>query len=249
MKGFREYLVPAINTFVMDVLTIALIPARGGSTRVPGKNLEEVGGTPLVGRAITCAQEAECVDRVILSTDDPAIASVGERYGAEVPFLRPAELADDTAPMAGVVTHALDALAVEDELVIVILQPTVPFRTGADVDAAVQRLDVKDATSVVSVTRYETPPQWACTVDTDGWLVPTVDTSPLWSDQQVRSQDLQPLVHPNGAIFAIYSSAWREHQSFYTGETVGYEMPISRSVDIDTPEDLAYARYLASERE
>ena len=146
------------------------------------------GGTPLVGRAIACAQEAECVDRVILSTDDPTIAAVGERYGGEVPFLRPAELADDTAPMAGVVTHALDALAVEDAVVIVILQPTVPFRTGTDVDAAVQKLDEQDATAVVSVTRYETPPQWACAVDADGRLVPAGNASPLWSDQQVRSQ-------------------------------------------------------------
>jgi CMP-N-acetylneuraminic acid synthetase len=174
---------------------------------------------------------------------------VGERYAAEVPFLRPAELADDTAPMAGVVTHALDALAVEDAVVFVILQPTVPFRTGTDVDAAVQKLDGQDATAVVSVTRYETPPQWACAVDADGRLVPAGNASPLWSDQQVRSQDLQPLVHPNGAIFAMRVGAWREHRSFYTGGTVGYEMPRWRSVDIDTPEDLAYARYLASEHE
>ena len=231
----------------MDPATIALIPARGGSTRVPGKNLAEVGGTPLVGRAVTCAREAELIDRVILSTDDPEIAAVGEEYGAEVPFLRPAELADDTAPMAGVVSHLLDELDVTAAGVIVILQPTVPFRTPGDVDAAVGKLRDGEVTSVVGVTRYETPPQWACAVDADGRLVPVGDANMLWGEPPVRSQDLQPRVHPNGAIFAMRVGAWRRHRTFYTDDTVGYEMPLRRSVDIDTPDDLAYARYLASE--
>ena len=233
----------------MDPATIALIPARGGSTRVPGKNLAEVGGTPLVGRAVTCAREAELIDRVILSTDDPAIAAVGEEYGAEVPFLRPAELADDTAPMAGVVSHLLDEIDVAAAAVIVVLQPTVPFRTPGDVDAAVGKLRGGDVTSVVGVTRYETPPQRACAVDADGQLVPAGDANALWNQPPVRSQDLQPRVHPNGAIFAMRVGAWRRHRTFYTDDTVGCEMPLRRSVDIDTPEDLAYARYLASERE
>jgi N-acylneuraminate cytidylyltransferase len=202
-----------------------------------------VGGTPLVGRAVTCAREAELIDRVILSTDDPEIAAVGEEYGAEVPFLRPTELADDTAPMAGVVSHLIENLEEpRSEQVICVLLPTVPLRSPADVDAAVRRFMHSDATSLVTVNEYATPVQWACELEDTDRLRPACDEGPLWQDDEVRSQDLQGLVHPNGMVFASRIDGWVENESFYTDDTIAHMTPTVRSLDVDEPWQLDMVR-------
>ena len=226
--------------------TLAVIPARGGSTRVAEKNLRDVGGRPLLAHAIAHAEAAVRVDRVVVSTDDEEIGRVAREHGGDVPFERPAELATDTAPVAGTITHALDRAEASDGPydVVCVLQATCPLRTPADVDGALARLAESDAMSVVSVSEYVTPPQWAVTTDEEGYLAAAFDAGELWTDEPKRSQDVPELRHPNGAVFATTVDAWRTCESFYTPRTVGYEMPPERSFDVDEPWELELVRAL-----
>jgi len=229
--------------------TLAIIPARGGSSRVSRKNLEEVAGKPLVVHAVEDVRSAGLVDRGIVSTDDQEIAAVASDAGGDVPFTRPSEHATDTASASAVVSHALDwFLERDDEFdVVCLVQPTSPLRTPADVDGSLERLATTGADSVVSVSEYVTPPQWAVESRRGGYLSEFFDFGALWSDRTARSQDLASLRHPNGAVFAATTEAWREHESFYTPRTVGYEMPPERSFDVDEPWELDLVRALASE--
>lgn len=226
--------------------TLAVIPARGGSTRVPEKNLQDVGGRPLVAHAIAHAEAAGHVDRAIVSTDDEEIARVARDYGGDVPFKRPPELATNTAPVSGTITHALDWAESSDGPYdsVCVLQVTCPLREPADVDGALTRLAEADAMSVVSVSEYVTPPQWAVRTDEEGYLADAFEIGELWTDEPKRSQDLDGLRHPNGAVFAVTTGAWRTHESFYTPRTVGYEMPPERSFDVDEPWELELVRTL-----
>ena len=226
--------------------TLAVIPARGGSKRVPEKNLRDVGGRPLVAHAIAHAEAAVHVDRAVVSTDDEELARVAREHGGDVPFKRPPELATDTAPVAGTITHALDWAESSDGPydTVCVLQVTCPLRTPVDVDGALTRLAESDAMSVVSVSEYVTPPQWAVTTDEEGYLADAFGVGELWTDEPKRSQDLTDLRHPNGAVFAVTTGAWRTHESFYTPRTVGYEMPPERSFDVDEPWELELVRAL-----
>ena len=228
----------------MNKNILAIIPARGGSKRIPRKNLKEVGEKPLLAHTIHQADKAGEIDRAIVSTDDEEIAAVAEQYDGEVPFMRPAELSTDTASTADVVTHAVDWAATQStqfELVCV-LQVTSPLRTPADIDNAVQLLDTKEATSVVSMSAYGNPPQWAIDEDENGYLMEFFGTDSLWTDSPDRSQDMPELYHPNGAVFAATTESWKTHESFYTPHTVGYRMPRERSFDIDEPWELELVR-------
>lgn len=223
--------------------TLAVIPARGGSTRIPRKNLREVAGKPLIAHTIEQANDADEVDRAIISTDDDEIAEVAVEFGGEVPFRRPKELATDTATLAGTITHALEWAVQEEQYdQICSLQVTSPLRTSKDIDEALRRLTESDAKSCVSVSEYVTPPQWAVTADDEGFLCEYFDYGLLWTEDPSRSQDIPDLHHPNGAIFAATTEAWETHESFYTPETIGYEMPPERSFDIDEPWELELVR-------
>lgn len=224
--------------------TVAIIPARGGSQRIPGKNLERVDGKPLVAHAVEDVVAAARVDRAVVSTDDEEIATVAREHGGEVPFIRPESIATDDAPVAAAVTHALDWLAdVGDEFdVVSLVQPTSPLREPRDIDGALERLASSGADSVVSVSEYVTPPQWAVTTDERGYLSEYFDDGALWGDSPERSQELVPLTHPNGAVFAATTEAWRTHETFYTPSAVGYEMPPERSFDVDEPWELDLVR-------
>lgn len=232
-----------------DVL--AVIPVRGGSTRVERKNLREIGDKPLVAHAISDATAAETVDRTIVSTDDPDIRAVAQEYGGNAPFKRPATLATDEAPTAPVITHALDWLGERGETfeVICLVQATTPFREPSDIDEAIERLrDSNDAQSVIAVTEYSDPPQWAITETEEGHLSEYFETGELWGDVK-RSQDLEELFYPNGAVYAAYTDVWQEQETFYTERTVGYEMPPERSLDIDEPWELELVRALFQYRD
>lgn len=230
-----------------DRRVLAVIPARGGSKRVPRKNIRPVGGKPLIAHTIADADEATRVDRAVVSTDDRQIAAIARQHDGYVPFMRPEELATDTASATDVITHALRWAQQElgDFDVICSLQVTSPLRTPADIDGALDRLSESNADSCVSVSEYITPPQWAVTPETDDSLQPAFASNPLWSeDDTTRSQDMPELLHPNGAVFAATTTAWQSYESFYTPQTVGYQMPPRRSFDIDEPWELELIRTL-----
>jgi len=230
----------------MSTNTLAIIPARGGSKRVPKKNIRSVAGKPLIAHTITHAKQATSVDRAIVSTDDEKIADIAAQHGGDVPFMRSSELATDTAATADVITHALQWATKQSEKfdIICLLQATSPLRTPDDIDNAITRLHKSGAQSVVSISEYSNPPHWAVCEAQDGHLREFFETGSLWGDTLNRSQDLPELCYPNGAVFAATTEAWQKHESFYTPETVGYQMPPERSFDIDEPWELELVRNL-----
>lgn len=226
--------------------TLAIIPARGGSKRVPHKNVREVAGKPLIAHTIEHASSASRIDRTIVSTDDEEIAEVAKEHGADIPFMRPAELATDTATLPETITHALDNLQKADSKYdwICTLQATCPLRTPKDIDETLAKLDKTGADSCLTISKYVTPPQWAMARDENGALSEFFDFQMLWTDEPARSQDIPELYHPNGAVFATSIEAWRTYESFYTPYTTGYEMPRERSFDVDEPWELELVRDL-----
>jgi N-acylneuraminate cytidylyltransferase len=223
---------------------LAVIPARGGSKRVPQKNIREVNGRPLIAYTIDQAEAADRIDRAIVSTDSSDIEQVARKFGGEVPFTRPEGLATDTAALSETITHALEwATDLDQEYDIVCsLQTTTPLRTSNDIDSAIDRLEETNAMSCISTSEYTASPFWAVTTNNSGYLEEFIGKGALWANEPTRSQDLPNLVHPNGAVFASTVDAWRKHESFYTPETVGYEMPPERSLDIDEPWELELIR-------
>lgn len=222
---------------------IALIPARGGSKRLPRKNLLPLAGKPLLAWTVEAARAARRVDRVILSTDDAEIAAVGRAHGAETPFIRPAELASDEAGTLDVMLHALRMLAAADETcdLLVVLQPTSPLRSAADIDAAVALLRNKTADAVISVCETEHPPEWSNTLPDDlsmaGFFRPGIRTR--------RSQDLPRTFRLNGAIY-VYSARRLLHSGSLDMDDncFAYLMPRERSIDIDDALDFELAQLL-----
>lgn len=176
-----------------------VVPARGGSKGVPRKNLRRVGRLSLLGHAIASAQESTRLDRFVVSTDDPEIADAARRHGAEAPFLRPGELATDEAGMVPVLRHAvqwLEATAGVRPDIVVTLQPTSPFRTGADIDGAIEKLLVTGADSVQTVTEAAYHPYFMKVLEGDRAL-------PLFPEgrKYVRRQDAPPVYQPSGAVY------------------------------------------------
>lgn len=224
--------------------TLAVVPARGGSKRIPRKNLRSLGDKPLIAHTIEQASEASNVTRTIVSSEDTEIRSVAESHGGDVPFERPPELATDDATNIGVVEHALDWVGSRGEEYdyVCLLQVTSPFRRPNDIDTALERLADSGAETVVTTSTFETPPFWAVESDEDGFLSPYFGEEFLWSKTQTQS--VPTLRHPNGAVFAATTSAFRRESSFYTDRTLGVEMPPERSLDVDEPIDLRIARAL-----
>lgn len=211
---------------------VALITARGGSKGLPQKNIRLFGGLPLIGWTIRAAIEAQCIDRVIVSTDDVEIASISRDLGAEVPFMRPAELASDTATSIDVLQHALDYVPHYERAVL--LQPTSPFRTATDIDAGYALWRNEPTTGgCVSVCRSSEPPWTMYTRSQSGCLVPVV---PVCNDRQ-RRQDFPETFLLNGAFYFFkVGRFWSERRILFE-DSLGFEMSMARSIDIDTKED------------
>lgn len=207
---------------------LALIPARGGSKRLPGKNLILLGERPLIAWTIEAARDAGIFDRIVVSTDSDEIAAAAVRYGAEVPFLRPPELATDNAGTIDVVRHAVEECGASQ---VHLLQPTSPFRTGFDIQAADQ-LRRTTGRSVISVT--ETKP----------WLVSLADDGGIQLERGFDVRD-RPVYAPNGAIYAFGAEALSDERAWWHN-AVGYVMPQDRSLDIDTGVDFQMAVALAT---
>lgn len=219
---------------------LAVLAARGGSKGLPGKNVAPCAGKPLIAWSVEAALASKTVDRAVVSSDDAEILAVARAHGADVPFVRPAELATDGATMDGVVLHALDAVG-ESYDVGVLLQATSPMRTAADIDGALAEMDRTGSPSVASVTEPTKSPFWMYRVGDDGRLVslfPDVVESPKRRQELPRSYVL------NGAVFAFDVAWFRTRRKFTCEETVPYVMPQERSIDVDTALDLALADLL-----
>lgn len=210
---------------------LAIVPARGGSKGVPRKNLREAGGLPLIAWTLQAALGSVHVDRTIVSTDDAEIAAAAQTHGADVPFVRSQELANDHATTIDVVLDALQRVQGYDW--IVLLQPTSPLRTAADIDAAVAQCVRLQAPSCVSVCRAQESPYWMYSTTESGQLRPLLPES-----THTRRQDLPPVFSLNGAIYLARTTWLIRERAFVRPQTVAYEMPIERSLDIDTENDL-----------
>lgn len=217
---------------------IALIPARGGSKGLPRKNVLPFCGKPLITHTIEAAAGAAAIDRIVVTTDDSEIAEVARNAGAEVPFIRPPELATDVAGSREVVLHALAWLEAEGEAdleTFCLLQPTSPLRTAADIDAAHGVFLQRGADAVISVTPYAHPVQWAVALEAGGLLLPRDTPNPS------RRQDEESYYRPNGALYLYRTEFFREKSGGYGKRTFGYPMTPERSVDIDTRMDFVVA--------
>lgn len=219
---------------------LAIIPARGGSKGLPGKNIVPVGGKPLLAYSVDAAASSASIDRTVLSSDDDAIMQVARECGCEVPFRRPSALATDAATTVDVILHALDELPGYD--VVVILQPTSPLRTSRDIDKACRIFEESGAPACISVSLAEQSPYWMYTISDDGRLRALLADRP----RATRRQDLPKVFVPNGAVYVADVQWLRERRTFASDQTVPYVMPASRSIDIDTAEDLESFKRLVS---
>jgi CMP-N,N'-diacetyllegionaminic acid synthase len=216
---------------------LALIPARGGSKGIPRKNIRLFCGKPLIQWSIEQALQAPAVDRVVVSTDDPEIAQCARAYGADVPFLRPEELASDTASGIAPVLHALDQLPEVSD--VLLLQPTSPLRRSEDISAIIDLYLSSGSNVVVSVTSTNKHPAWTFTLSETQVLQPFL----MRSNSSCRQQ-LPPAYVLNGSLYLASRSFLQRERSFLTANTIGYVMPPEYSVDIDTLLDWQYGEFL-----
>ncbi|MCL6589522.1 MAG: acylneuraminate cytidylyltransferase family protein [Firmicutes bacterium] len=228
-----------------DKTILGIIPARGGSKGLPRKNLRDLAGKPLIAWTIETALKSGCFDRLIVNTDDPEIASVGAQYGAEIPFLRPAELASDQAKGIEVVLHTINWYENRGEFfeILTLLQPTSPLRNASDIREALRLFTAKKAQSVVSVCESEHSPLWMNTIGPDlsmkDFLAKDIANT--------NRQGLQTYYRLNGAIYIARWDYLKENRSFFGENTYAYIMPQERSIDIDSELDLKLAGFLLNQ--
>lgn len=226
----------------MATRTIAIIPARGGSRGVPGKNLREIGGKPLLVRTIEAALGAKRVDRVVVSTESPRLAEVARAHGASV-VERPDELASDTASSESALLHALEVLAAggEEPELLVFLQCTSPLTTAADIDATIERLEATGADSALSAVPFH---HFVWRSGTDG------DASGVNHDRsrRPRRQDREPEYLEDGSVYVMRTEGFRRAKHRFFGKTVLRVAEDGRACEIDEPADLEVAEVLVRER-
>lgn len=224
--------------------TLAVIPARGGSKGIPRKNLQDVGGIPLVARAVEAGLAAARVDRVVVTTDDDEIADVARRAGGEV-LMRPAQLAADDTPTVPVLQWVLDVLDRSGWQAerLVLLEPTSPFRTGQVVDACVAKLDDPEVSSAATVTQLERNPYNVFVVRGDRAERFVREPSGVFTSRQ-QFADLKRI---NGCVYVTRARHVRDARWLELPLRV-VEMAAEDSINIDTPLDLAVARLVADRR-
>lgn len=227
--------------------SLGVIVARRSSKRLPGKNLLPVGDLPLVGWMARAAA-ASRVDRLVVSTEDDAIAAICEANGAAAPFRRPGPLAADFASSPDIVGHAIDTMNAIDSVVYdtcVLLQPTTPFVLPAHIDACLSALDELKVACAFTVRQAEEPPEWMFRYNGGQLAEPLLD-KPIEGDQE-HSQHLAKAYFPSGAAYAFRVDAMRAQNRVICDPATMVVMDKARSVDIDDPFDLAYAQLIARE--
>lgn len=227
-------------------MSVAVIPARGGSKRIPRKNIRPFNGLPMIGWSIRAAQAAGCFGRIVVSTDDEEIADVARTLGAEVPFLRPADLSDDHATTLDVMRHAAGVLAADAP--ICCLYATAPFVRAKELAAGLSALEAGDWDYVFPVTDFGFPIQRALRRAVDG-TVSMFDPA----QERVRSQDLETAWQDVGQFYWGRAEAWRAGRPVYGPRSMTMVLPRHRVQDIDTLEDWRRAevmfRVLQEERD
>ena len=215
-------------------MKVAVIPARGGSKRIPGKNVKPFAGRPMIGWPIQAAKSSGLFDRLIVSTDDTDIARIAAEHGAEAPFLRPPELSDDHAGILEVVQHAIGWMHDEGipvEYVCCILA-TAPFLRPDVLATAYKKLIEAGASYAFSVTGYPFPIQRALRIDSAGRI------EALWPENtKTRSQDLEEMWHDAGQFYWGTSEAFERGDAFFSDVSIPVRLPPYLVQDIDTDED------------
>ncbi len=219
-----------------------VIPARGGSKGLPGKNLKTLGALSLIGHAVASVREATRLTRAIVSTDDPAIAEEARRHGADVPFLRPPALASDEAGMVPVLQHAvrwLESTLGRRPHLVVTLQPTSPFRVGADIDRTISKVVETGADSAQTLSEASYHPFFMKTLEGDR-------TVALFSEghKYVRRQDAPPVYQPSGAVYVTRYATLMDEGRVLGADNRGIVMGFESSVNIDTEWDFMLADLL-----
>lgn len=223
---------------------LALITARGGSKRLPGKNIRTLGSKPLIAWSIDTVRTVPEVCDILVSTDDIEIKTVSERYGAYVPWLRPEELATDTASSVDVALHAIDWYENEKGPIdgVLLLQPTSPFRAQEKIKEGIKRYIESEYTPVLGVSPTHAHPKWTFKIENES-LTPYLEEHGL----NTRSQDLEPAYVVNGSFYLISCADLRKEKSFIGKNTIPLIIDSDiESLDIDTESDWQYAEYCIS---
>ena len=219
---------------------LAIVPARGGSKRLPGKNIKVLNGKPLIQWTIEAALGIDDICRVMVSTDSQEIANIASKSGAEVPFIRPKELASDTSSSSAVIENALDFYKEQGEFfdLVLLLQPTSPMRNKKHIEQSIALLHLKNADAIVSVCECEHSPLWTNTLPDDL----SMDDFISGEIKQTRSQDLPISYRLNGAIYLSKVSRFYEEKTLFLSSNIyAYIMDSQSSVDIDHELDFLLA--------
>ena len=225
---------------------LALIPARGGSKRLPGKNIKLLGGKPLINWTLDVAQGIPEIYEILVSTDDPKIAAIAKAAGAYVPWLRPESLATDQATSVDVALHALDWYEAENGIVdgLLLLQPTSPFRTQVTIKQGIELFKRNGFRPVIGVSPVRDHPMWTFKMK-DRYLVPFVEHHGFG----IRYQDLEPALAANGGFYLISPEELRKSKSFVSHESIPL---VSKSnietLDIDTESEFELAEYFLAQK-
>jgi len=216
---------------------IAIIPARGGSKRLPKKNVIDFYGKPIIAYSILAALKTNLFEQVVVSTEDKTIAKISRNYGAHV-AIRPDNLATDSAKVVDVCLHFLEEEAKHGRNydILCCLYATAPLRNEKDIRSTVALVENSDADFAMAVTEYHFPPHQALKTNHAGFLEPMW---PTWNSK--KSQEVPPLLVDNGSTYVVSVPEFCRTRSFYGSSLRGYVMPRTRSVDIDTKEDLQIA--------
>jgi len=226
---------------------LALIPARGGSKELPKKNIINAAGKPLIAWSIEAALHSRFVTRVFVSSDDIEILELSKAHGAET-IQRPHELALDSTPSEPVILHTINWIEAKGEQYnyLILLQPTSPARSADDIDQAVRKLIDNDASSLISVYEPNHSPLKALKLNEKGSLVGITDDYA----QFTRRQEIPKTYMPNGAIYIVNITEFKKHNSLLTDNCIPFIMPIEKSIDIDSPQDLLdFAKLIEMHRE
>ncbi len=230
---------------IIDKKILAIIPARGGSKGIVGKNIKELNGKPLIAYTIEEAKKSEYINRIVVSTDNEGIANISKKYGAEVPFLRPLELAQDDTPTIECVIHMLNVLKENEDYIpdyVCLLQCTSPLRTFNDIDGTIEKLLSTGLDSAASVCEAEVNPYWTNIFNGERLEYFFKDGKEI-----TRRQDLPNVYRLNGAVYVAKCDVLKNEMTFETEYTTGYVMDKNSSIDIDDIIDFKFAELLMKE--
>lgn len=226
---------------------LAIIPARGGSKGVPKKNIKELNGKPLIAYSIDEAKKSKYIDRLVVSTDDLDISSISKEFGAEVPCLRPENLATDKSPTIDCITHMINFLREKENYIpdyVCLLQCTSPLRTYNDIDGTIEKALSLNVDGAISVCEAEVNPYWSNIFNGD-----KLEYFINEGKQITRRQDLPKVYRINGAIYCIKTDILLKYNTFETDNVTGYVMSNRNSIDIDDYIDFKLAEIYMKECE